>query len=279
MSGRLQTGLPNMGNTCYINSVIQCLRYSKPLVFMLREHRVHAKPNDKQAQLLEAFVELLYADCQTRDLHIFIRTLAQVQSQFRLLRQCDSHELYLYVVDTFFEKYKTFVNPFKGSLQSTVTCLTCNHESMTCFPFISLSLEMENTSDAQNINDLLEKFQQEEKLDALIDCDRCRVKQPSKKRLTVKEKPKLLVLHLKRFYGMRKNNSPICIQKYMSIEGQKYKLFGLCNHSGTLLGGHYTATCKRKDETWVICNDNIIEKIQDLPKKSEVPYILFYERI
>ena len=280
MSSFLKTGLPNFGNTCYINSVIQCLRYSKPLVFMLRDHKVDARANDKVEVLLSSFVELLYADCQTRDLHTFVRTLAQVQSQFRLLRQCDSHELFLYVVDTFFEKYeKVFKNPFKGSLQSTVTCLSCQHTSTTCFPFISLSLEMENTENPQDLNLLIQKFQSEETLEDKIDCERCKTKQVSKKRLLVDGKPQLLAIHLKRFIGMRKNRSPIAIQKIISVNGQKYRLFGLCNHSGTMMGGHYTATCQRKDETWVVCNDNVIEKIQDLPNQTRMPYILFFEAI
>ena len=72
MATRLKLGLPNYGNTCYINSVLQCLRYSKPLVYMLRDHRVSNNKNDKKDQFLESFVELLYADADPRDLHIFL---------------------------------------------------------------------------------------------------------------------------------------------------------------------------------------------------------------
>ena len=58
-----------------------------------------------------------------------------------------------------------------------------------------------------------------------------------------------------------------------------YELSCICNHSGTVYGGHYTITCLRKDEMWVVCNDNNINNIQDLPTSTRVPYILFYEAI
>lgn len=279
MSGRLKLGLPNFGNTCYINSVLQCLRYSKPLVFMLRDHRVNAKKNDKEELLLESFVELLYADCDPRDLHIFIRTLAQVQSQFRLLRQCDAHELYLYIVDTFFEKFPKLINPFKGDLESTVTCLTCGNHSVSCYPFISLSLEMKQSNTPLTVSDMLDSFQSYEDLQDPIDCDVCKCRRKSKKFLKVKKAPTLVVVHLKRFDGMQKNNTPIEIEKKISINGKEYRLTALTNHSGTLHGGHYTASCLRKDSLWVICNDNNINKIVDLPTSTKVPYILFYEAI
>lgn len=278
MTSRLQLGLPNFGNTCYINSVLQCLRYSKPLVFMLRDHRVNAKNNNKKEQLLESFVELLYADADPRDLHIFIRNLAQVQEQFRLLRQCDAHELYLYLVDTFFETFEKLKNPFMGRLQSTVICDVCSNQSISKHPFISLSLDMNQNQD-QLVTDMLVNYEKCEKLQDKIDCDHCKQRQPSEKKLQVFESPTLLVLHLKRFNGMHKNNASIKIEQKIEVNNTTYKLIALCNHSGTLHGGHYTSTCKRRDELWVVCNDNNISKIQDLPTSTSVPYILFYQSI
>ena len=281
---RLKLGLPNYGNTCYINSVLQCLRYSKPLVFMLRDHRVNANKQDKKQQLLESFVELLYADADPRDLHLFIQNLSLCSSQFRLLRQCDAHELYLFIIDTFFEyfpvtKYPKIKNPFKGTLESTVTCNVCGNNSVSCHPFISLSLEMDATADTQTVTSMLENYERPENLRDPIDCDRCKTRQSSQKRLKVKDSPTLIVLHLKRFNGMRKIDTALDIENKITINGSPYKLTCLCNHSGTIYGGHYTSTCLRKDEMWVVCNDANITNIAHLPTSTNVPYILFYEAI
>ncbi len=279
MATRLKLGLPNYGNTCYINSVLQCLRYSKPLVYMLRDHRVTNNKNDKKDQLLESFVELLYADADPRDLHIFIRNLAHLQQQFRLLRQCDAHELYLYIVDTFFEKFENLKNPFKGMLKSTVTCNACGNNSVSKHPFISLSLEMDQNAQEQCVSQMLKRYQTYEELQDKIDCDNCKVRQFSQKILHVVDNPTLLVIHLKRFNGMQKNNASIKIEKKIEVNNDQYKLIALCNHSGTMNGGHYTASCRRRDELWIVCNDNNISNIQDLPNSTSVPYILFYQAI
>ena len=78
---------------------------------------------------------------------------------------------------------------------------------------------------------------------------------------------------------MQKNNASIKIEKKIEVNNDPYKLIALCNHSGTMNGGHYTASCRRRDELWIVCNDNNISNIQDLPDSTSVPYILFYQAI
>lgn len=268
----LGKGLPNLGNTCYLNSILQCLRYSKPFVFLLKEY--DAK---KETRLMHNFIDLLFSGAPRGTLNSFVHTLAITNNEFRILRQCDAHELYLYLIDTLYSnkdfKYK---NVFKGSMQSTVSCNICSHHSITQTPFISLSLQMD-TNRIQSVSELIGCFCETETLADEIQCDTCNQKQASTRKIDVCDGPEILVLHLKRFQGLRKNNTPVAIDKQITVAGKKYTLYCMCNHSGSVNGGHYTAACKKRDGSWIMCNDDFITDVNSVPMQSSSPYILFYK--
>jgi ubiquitin carboxyl-terminal hydrolase 8 len=102
--------------------------------------------------------------------------------------------------------------------------------------------------------------------------------------------PTILVIDLKRF-----KNSNVKLQNliYFPIEDLdlssyligynkdkecKYDLYGVCNHSGGVLGGHYTSYIKVKNE-WYHFNDTDIKKI-DNPNSviTTRAYCLFYKK-
>ena len=269
----LGPGLPNMGNTCYIASIIQCLRFSRKIVAQLQKH-----DTSKDTPLVRSLVELLYSSSTKQMYNLFVRSLAASNREFQLLRQCDAHELYLFLIDTLYTEHKKYNNLFSGQLQSTVTCCECNYSSITMYPFISLSLEM-STKPFQSVPELLEQFFRTESLEDKIDCERCKTKQQSTKNLQVSNSPPLLAIHLKRFMGMMKNNAEIELSKNIQVRNSAYELYAVCNHSGSLHGGHYTAACKKKNKTWVLCNDNFISELYTMPVRSAEPYILFYVRV
>ena len=59
----------------------------------------------------------------------------------------------------------------------------------------------------------------------------------------------------------------------------KYDLYGVCNHMGGVMGGHYTAFAKHAENTWIHFNDNSVEIVDD-PRKIITPlaYCLFYRK-
>ena len=54
-----------------------------------------------------------------------------------------------------------------------------------------------------------------------------------------------------------------------------YELYGICNHSGGIGGGHYTSIIKDKNK-WYLMNDTNVSIIDNII--SEQNYIFLYRR-
>lgn len=103
--------------------------------------------------------------------------------------------------------------------------------------------------------------------------------------------PKILVISLKRFSpdGSQKLDHLISfpldgleLSKYVigyNKESYVYELFGVCNHIGSVMGGHYTSFVKNADDIWVNYNDTSVEKIDNIEQIiSPMAYCLFYRK-
>lgn len=102
--------------------------------------------------------------------------------------------------------------------------------------------------------------------------------------------PTILIIDLKR-WNMRgqKNNALVdfpmegldmspYVRGY-NKDSYVYDLFGVCNHSGGPMGGHYTASVRAADGDWYGFNDAQVSKIQAAQVKSPRAYCLFYRKI
>ena len=67
-----------------------------------------------------------------------------------------------------------------------------------------------------------------------------------------------------------------------SISGSEenlYDLYAVCNHTGGMTGGHYTAYCKNPvDSTWYLFDDMRVERISERQIVTKAAYLLFYAR-
>ena len=112
--------------------------------------------------------------------------------------------------------------------------------------------------------------------------------------MTIYRFPKVLVLHLKRFYNstMRREklSTTIRIPEVLDMtpfapysshssktKARNYKLYGISHHSGTLYGGHYIGEVMNLDKgEWFCCNDSHCSKISSPDTNSASAYVLFY---
>nr|XP_060642413.1 ubiquitin carboxyl-terminal hydrolase 31 [Anolis sagrei ordinatus] len=58
-----------------------------------------------------------------------------------------------------------------------------------------------------------------------------------------------------------------------------YDLYAVCNHHGTMQGGHYTAYCKNSiDGLWYCFDDSEVQQLAENEVCKQTAYILFYQR-
>jgi ubiquitin carboxyl-terminal hydrolase 8 len=115
-------------------------------------------------------------------------------------------------------------------------------------------------------------------------------KEDIKKQIVFWNFPKILVISLKRFSpdGTQKLNTmidfPFDLDLSSYVKGYnassfQYELYGICNHMGGVMGGHYTAFAKHADNTWIHFNDNSVEVVDDANKIiTPLAYCLFYRK-
>jgi ubiquitin C-terminal hydrolase len=102
--------------------------------------------------------------------------------------------------------------------------------------------------------------------------------------------PNILVIDLKRFNNHSQKNqihitfplNDLNLSKYVTgykNDEFKYELYGVCNHSGSTLGGHYTCYVKNANEKWYHFNDTNVSEISvNESIITAKAYVLFYRK-
>ncbi|KAK0050992.1 ubiquitin carboxyl-terminal hydrolase 22 [Biomphalaria pfeifferi] len=153
----------------------------------------------------------------------------------------------------------------------------------------------------------LKRFTKTEHLgnSAKIICSKCHSYQESTKQLTMKKLPIVACFHLKRFEhstGYHKKIStfvsfpeeldmtPFMSSSRNNINGHsgpilhsascdnKYSLFAVVNHYGTIESGHYTCYIRSLKEQWYRCEDHLIKRATAGEVLNSEGYLLFYHK-
>jgi ubiquitin C-terminal hydrolase len=162
--------------------------------------------------------------------------------------------------------------------------------SRTCEPFSLLSLSIPNKINA-TIFDCLELYGEDEELggDNAWFNDKTNKKEKIKKNTIFWNLPNILIIHLKRFNNANRKTHLMVTTPINNIDLSKYvygynateyvyDLFGTGNHSGGVLGGHYTANIKNANGKWYNFNDTIVNEISDESIINQYTYCLFYRK-
>jgi len=116
-------------------------------------------------------------------------------------------------------------------------------------------------------------------------------KEDIQKRITFWSLPKILVITLKRFSPcgeIKLNNlvqfplEDLDLSRYVSgykADSYVYELYGVCNHIGSVMGGHYTSFVKNATNEWIHYNDSNVDIMENTSNVvSPMAYCLFYRK-
>jgi len=116
-------------------------------------------------------------------------------------------------------------------------------------------------------------------------------KENIRKKITFWSFPNVLVIDFKRFNHRNQKNQILItfpidkldLSEYVIGYKKKsyvYELYGVCNHSGGVLGGHYTAFVKNANGKWYHFNDTSVAEVALVESIiSPKAYCLFYRKV
>ncbi|KAM0751689.1 cysteine proteinase [Meredithblackwellia eburnea MCA 4105] len=301
---KIGKGLRNAGNTCFLNSSLQVLLHTPPLVRYLKDgdHPFESckKPSFCMACSLQKCVMASFQRPGGAYVPIFLPKLKLIAKHFRLGRQEDSHEFLRFCIDGLQEsalfgkspkleqrlKESTFVHQiFGGRLRSRVKCTECGHPSDTFDSVLDLSLDVNG---CDSIKQALNRFVRVDTLKGSnkYKCEKCKKLVVAEKNFTICDAPMILTIHLKRFTPTGRKYTDLVkypelldLAPYMSDgHGPKYSLYGVVNHmGGGPNSGHYTAFVKSSEGRWHEMDDDYVTASR-APGENRSAYILFYVR-
>lgn len=296
-------GIPNLGNTCYISTCLQCLRHCVP--FMMYIRGIRSMPCSLLNMLQEFYTVLDMAPEDTkimtltqelyhglaggnfdeqRDVHEFFLGILE-----QLGKECpkvtpDKHQWFnihnikdpqsraiCAFMETKWEESNTETSRleriFQGQLSNVTVCSNCEHVRLSSDIFTCLHVYFDPKSHS-SLKDSIFAYMNIEQLEG-VECEHCKGHHNARKVCRVFKYPQVLLVLV---HKPRNRSIDVCLDLdlrgvSMGIaqhENAMYRLTSAACHFGSLRhGGHYIAVCKNEKDRWYSYNDTRACEVTD----------------
>jgi len=191
------------------------------------------------------------------------------------------------------KEYSEIWNLFYAVHVSEINDLSSGeHLQITPEPYFMIDLPIPSANKSPTLIDCFNHYVEGEVLEG----ENAWYYEKTQKKINIRKKiqfwsfPNILVIDFKRFNNRFQKNQILItfplenldLSNYVigyKKESYKYDLYGVCNHSGGVMGGHYTAYVKNANGKWYHFNDTNVSEVGTHEQiVSPKAYVLFYRK-